>query len=69
MFKYMNLMIIELLLMKLHVHDMYKWVYCELCSNWWIVLWCCWFVVEYIIVSCGCCLLLLLMSYHGLGMN
>ena len=29
----MNLMIIELLLMKLHVHDMYKCVYCELCSN------------------------------------
>jgi len=33
MFGYMKLMIIELLLMKLLVHDMYKWVCCELCSN------------------------------------
>jgi len=27
MFGHMNLMIVELLLMKLHVHDMYKWVW------------------------------------------
>jgi len=26
MFEYVNLLIIELLMMKLHVHDMYKWV-------------------------------------------
>jgi len=34
-------MIIELLFMKLHVHDMYKWVYYELCSNWWVMICCC----------------------------
>jgi len=37
MFGFMNLMIVELLLMKLNVHDMYKLVYYELCSNWWIM--------------------------------
>jgi len=29
----MNLMIFELLLMKLHVHDMYKWVYCDVLES------------------------------------
>jgi len=37
-------------MLKLHVLDMYKWVYYELCSNWWIVLCCCWFVVEIMVV-------------------
>ena len=69
MFEYMNLMIIEWLLMKLHVHDMYKWVYCELCLIWWIVLCYCWFIIEFMIMDCDCCLLLLLMSYHSLSMN
>jgi len=32
-FGYMNLLIIELLLIKLHVHGMYKWVCCELYLN------------------------------------
>ena len=32
MFGYVNLLIIVLLMKKLHVHDIYKWVLCELCS-------------------------------------
>jgi len=65
----MNLMIIELLLMKLHVHDMYKWECCELYLNWWIVLCCCWFVIEYMFNWCGYCYEVLLLMIHTLGVH
>ena len=54
MFEDMKLFIIQLLMMKLHVHNMWKWVCCELCSNCWIVLCCCWFVVEFMFNWCCC---------------
>ena len=68
-FEYVNLLIIELLMMKLHVHDMYKWVYCELYSNGWIVLGCCWFVTEYMFNWCCCCYEMLFLMIHTLGIH
>ena len=69
MFEYVNLLIIEFLMMKLHVHDMYKWVYCELCSNGWIVLGCWWFVTEYMFNWCFCCYEMLLLTINTLGVH
>jgi len=64
MFEDMKLLIIELLMMKLHVHNMWKWVYCELCSNCWIVLCCCWFVVGFMFNWYCCCYEILLLMIH-----
>ena len=69
MFVYMNLMIIELLMLNLHAQVIWKWVLCDLCSNWWIMILCCWIVVEFMIMSCGCYYMLLLISFHGLGID
>jgi len=72
MFEDMKLLIIELLMMKLHVHNMWKWVYCELCSNCWIVLCCCWFVVGFMFnwcCCCCCCYEILLLMIHNLGVH
>jgi hypothetical protein len=68
MFEDMKLFIIELLMMKLHVHNMWKWVYCELYSKCWIVL-CCWFVVEFMFIWCCCCYEMLLLMIHKLGVH
>jgi len=67
MLGYANLLIIELLMMKLHVHDIYKWVLCEFCSNWWIVILCCWIVVEFM-PKWSCCWIRYVVAaelYHG----
>ena len=56
-------------MMKLHVHNMRKWVYCELCSNCWIVLCCCWFVVEFMFDWCCCCYEIMLLMIHNLGVH
>ena len=67
MFEDMKLFIIDLLMMKMYVHNMWKWVYCELCSNCWIVLCCCWFVVGFMFHWCCCCYEILLLMIHDLG--
>jgi len=70
MFGYVNLLIIELLMMNFHVHDIYIYIYIYIyMDTWWIMTCCCWIVIVYMIISCGCCWLLLIISYHGLGMN
>ena len=56
-------------MMKLHVHNMRKWVYCELCSNCWIVLCCCWFVVEFMFDWCCCCYEIMFLMIHNLGVH
>ena len=65
----MKLFIIVVLMMKLHVHNMRKWVYCEFYSNCWVVLCCCWFVVEFMFDWCCCCFEIMLLMIHNLGVH
>ena len=72
---YVNLLIIELLMMNLHVHDIYIYIYI------YIYIWILnelWSIDEYWMLLLNCdgihdyklwLLLLLIISYHGLGMN
>ena len=55
MFGYVNLMLIELLMMKLHAKDVYICIPCVFTRNWWnIMLMNSWLVVAVVVMRCCC---------------
>ena len=69
MFRYVKLMIIKLLMMKLHFQVIYTCILCVLLNICEVWCCCCWIVDEFMINWCCCCHEMLLSWIHAMGIH